>query len=82
MRCLLLSVYLYFKSFYLSDDVFFYCSHGLTFYKDLKETLTKFEKKVGDFYQRREKEKAKFLEKKKKDSKLNKFINCYEFVGK
>lgn len=44
-------------------------SHGLTFYNDLKDTLKKLEKKVDDFYQKRGMEKAKFLEKKTKDSK-------------
>jgi len=43
-------------------------SHGLAFYNDLRDTLKKLEKKVNDFYQKREKEKAEFLAKKVKDA--------------
>jgi len=51
----------------LREILFLSSSHGLAFYNDLRDTLKKLEKKVNDFYQKREKEKAEFLAKKVKD---------------
>ena len=45
----------------------FISRRGLAFYKDLKETLSKLSKKVDEFCQKREKDKAKFMELKKKE---------------